>query len=212
MPGETDVVEITGQKTRLENIGSATAGIAHDINNHLTLILNHLELSDVTAAREAAGRCCALTSSLLSYCRGESLALRPLPVAAFLQAFIATLHLPPGVHCTLELEQPLPDIQAEPLALARVLGNLITNACDAMDNEGSILIRATQKSIEIRDSGPGIPATRIKRIFDPFYTTKGMRGTGLGLAIVRDIMRQHGGAATVRNEPGRGATFTLRFR
>ncbi len=206
------MVQTTGQKTRLENIGSAAAGIAHDINNHLTLILNHLELADVRAAREAAGRCCALTSSLLSYCRGESLALRPLPVEPFLQTFVANLDLPPGVRWTLELEQPLPDIQAEPLSLARVLGNLLTNACDAMDNHGSLRIRATQKTIEIRDSGPGIPAGRLKRVFEPFYTTKGARGTGLGLAIVRDIMRQHGGAATVRNEPGQGATFTLRFR
>jgi signal transduction histidine kinase len=212
MPGETDVVEITGQKTRLENIGSATAGIAHDINNHLTLILNHLELSDVAAAREAAARCCALTSSLLSYSRGESLALRPVPVAEFLQSYVDTLHLPPGVRCTLQLELPLPEIQAEPLELGRVLGNLIVNACDAMDNQGSLHIRATQKTIEVRDSGPGIPAARLKRIFDPFYTTKGVRGTGLGLAIVRDIMRRHGGAATVRNEPGNGATFTLKFR
>jgi signal transduction histidine kinase len=206
------VVETTGQKIRLENIGSAAAGIAHDINNHLTLILNHLEMADVAAAREAAGRCCALTSSLLSYCRGERLALRPLPVAAFLQSFVATLRLPPGVRWTLELEQPRPDIQAEPLALARVLGNLITNACDAMDNKGLIVVRAMQRTIEIRDSGPGIPATRIRRIFEPFYSTKGSRGTGLGLAIVRDIMRQHGGAATARSEPGRGATFTLKFR
>jgi signal transduction histidine kinase len=201
-----------GHDARLEMLGSATAGIAHDINNHLTLILNHLELSDLSAAREAAGRCCALTASLLSYCRGESLQLRPVRVADFLRSFAETLRLPRGVRWTLEMEDRLPDIQADPLALARVLTNLIGNACDAMGNEGSIVLLACAGCIEIRDSGPGIPAAQLRQIFQPFYSTKGARGTGLGLAIVREIMRQHGGSATVVSQPGQGATFTLRFR
>ena len=211
MPAVTEQ-EATEQNSRLEIIGSAAAGIAHDINNHLTLILNHLEMTDLQAAREAAGRCCALTGALLSYCRGESLALRPIGVAAFLQSFVATLRLPGGVRWTLELEEPLPDIKGDALAITRVLTNLIGNACDAMGNEGSLLIRATRRTVEIRDSGPGIPATRLKQIFEPFYSTKGSRGTGLGLAIVREIMRQHGGSAMVRSEAGNGTTFILRFR
>jgi signal transduction histidine kinase len=212
MPGETNVVETAGLNSRLETIGSAAAGIAHDINNQLTLILNYLEITDLRGAREAADRCCALTSSLLSYCRGETPALRPVNVAAFLKSFVETLHLPPGVRWTLELEDPLPDIKADPLAIGRVLTNLIGNACDAMDNAGSIAIRASQGTIEVLDSGPGIPPAKIREIFEPFYSTKGSRGNGLGLAIVREIMRQHGGSATVRSEPGKGAAFTLRFR
>lgn len=201
-----------GHTTRLETIGAAAAGIAHDINNQLTLMLNYLEMTDLPAARAAAGRCCALTASLLSYCRGESLALRPIGVASFLQSFVETLHLARGVRWSLEMEHPLPDIKADPSAVTRVLLNLISNACDAMGNQGSIDIRASKKTIEIRDSGPGIPAAKLKHIFEPFYSTKGSRGTGLGLAIVREIMRQHGGSATVRSEPGQGASFTLRFR
>jgi len=193
-------------------LGSAAAGIAHDINNQLTLILNHLESPDLQGAREAAGRCCALTASLLSYCRGESVGMRPVSVAPFLQAFVETLRLPAGVKWTLEMEEPLPDIKGDPGAIDRVLTNLIQNACDAMENRGSLRIRATARTIEIRDSGPGIPAGRLREIFEPFYSTKGAGGTGLGLAIVREIMRQHGGAVTVRSEPGQGAAFTLRFR
>ena len=81
------MVETAGHNSRLETIGSAAAGIAHDINNQLTLILNYLEITDLRGAREAADRCCALTSSLLSYCRNWKTPFRtskptPLPSAA----------------------------------------------------------------------------------------------------------------------------------
>jgi two-component system cell cycle sensor histidine kinase/response regulator CckA len=211
-PGEKILHQATEHHSRLENIGSAAAGIAHDLNNHLTLILNHLETTDVAAAREAASRCCALTASLLSYCRGESVALRPVAVADFLHAFTTGLSLPRNIRWTLDLEHPLPDITADPVAISRVLTNLVNNAVDAMTNGGAVHLRASAKTIEVRDDGTGIPADKLRRIFEPFYSTKGPRGTGLGLAIVREIMRQHGGSVTARSEPGQGAAFTLRFR
>jgi signal transduction histidine kinase len=196
----------------LAQLGSAAAGIAHDINNQLTLILNHLEFKNVEGARAAAGRCSALTSSLLSWCRGETMRLQNMDTRAFLVDFADSLHLPDTISLTLESTASLSEIKADPLALTRVLTNLIANACDAMQNAGAISIRAFDRTIEITDSGPGIAPALMKRVFEPFFSTKGTNGTGLGLAIVREIMRQHGGNVVVRNEPGRGATFTLRFR
>src|ERR1700748_988674 len=83
---------------RLEMLGSATAGIAHDINNHLTLIVNHLSIGDVAGAQAAAERCAALTASLLSYCKGERVLLKPVDPVAFLRTFIPQLRLPKGIH------------------------------------------------------------------------------------------------------------------
>jgi signal transduction histidine kinase len=196
----------------LSDLGSAAAGIAHDLNNQLTLILNYLEVSNLDGARAAAGRCTALTSSLLSWCRGETLIIAPLNLRALLVDFADSVHLPEGVSLTLDLPESLDDVKADGVALTRVLTNLVSNACDAMKGKGKLRISAHKSTVEVTDSGPGIAAEDAKRVFEPFYSTKGSCGTGLGLAIVREIMRQHGGGVWVRSTPGRGATFCLRFR
>jgi signal transduction histidine kinase len=208
--------------TRLELMGSAAAGIAHDINNQLHLIVNHLSTvdhrasPDVESALQAVQRCSALTSSLLSYCRGEPIEIRSLDPVDFLRKFIPQLRLPAGIALLIEVPETLPPIAADPTALSRVLGNLISNAVAAMSGgkhaEGILRIAASRQAIEIGDSGPGVPPEMDRIIFEPFFSTKGAQGTGLGLSIVRDIMRQHGGSVTLRSKPGKGANFALRFR
>jgi len=210
-PGYYDRAGRANMNTRLEMLGTAAAGIAHDINNQLTLILNYIEATDLEGARKAASRCTALTAGLLSYSRGESLALEALDVAKFLSEFVAQLTLPPGVHLTIDLKPSLPQIQADPTALHRVLTNLISNAADAMKNQGALRIAASLQTIEVSDTGPGIAPADQRKIFQPFVSTKGSNGTGLGLAIVREIMQQHRGSVTVDSAPGEGAKFTLRF-
>jgi len=201
-----------GRDTKpLEALGSAAAGIAHDINNQLTLLVNYLESADVESARLVAGRCSALTASLLSFCRGEILALRPLDPAAFLRDFIAAVRAPAGIVVEPEIPPALPAIHADSLALTRALSNLVANAMEAMNGKGTLRIAALPGRIAIEDSGPGIAPENLARIFEPFFSTKGTRGTGLGLAIVRDIMRRHGGAVTVRSEAAHGARFELEF-
>ena len=101
---------------------------------------------------------------------------------------------------------------ANPLALSRVLTNLISNACAAMNDRGKLGINVGRGAIEVSDSGPGIAAELRMKIFEPFFSTKGGAGTGLGLSIVRELMRQQGGFVTVSSEPGEGARFALHFR
>lgn len=197
--------------SRLEIIGFAAAGIAHDVNNQLTLIVNHLAVDDIAAARRAAERCAALTNSLLTYCRREPVSIETIEPASFLQAFVEDLRLPAGISLELNTPDLLPPIAADAIALNRILSNLIANACDAMDGRGKLRITAAPLIIEIADSGPGIPADVAERIFDPFFTTKGAAGTGLGLSIVGDLMRRLGGSVAVASEPGRGGCFRLRF-
>ncbi len=198
--------------SRLEMIGSAAAGIAHDINNQLHLIVNHLALTDLEGAHQAAERCSALTASLLDFCKGDPIEMDSTNPGAFLRHFVTQLRLPEGIDLHLKVPALLPAIAADPLALTRALTNLIDNACDAMDGHGTLRITASPRAIEVADSGEGIPAENVKQIFEPFFTTKGRQGTGLGLSIVRELMRQQGGSVGVHSEPGRGTQFTLRFR
>jgi signal transduction histidine kinase len=199
-------------ESRLETIGAAAAGIAHDINNQLTLIVNHLSFADVQGAQAAVDRCSQLTASLLSYCRGEAVEVGPLDPVAFLRHFAAQLCLSNEIEVALDTPASLPAIMANPLALTRVLMNLVSNACAAMNDCGKLRIAAAPGMIEVSDSGPGIPAESRMKIFEPFFSTKGAAGTGLGLSIVRELMRQQGGFATVLSEAGEGARFTLHFR
>lgn len=199
-------------ESRLETIGSAAAGIAHDINNQLALIVNHLSLADVRSAQAAVDRCSQLTASLLSYCRGAEVELGPVDPVEFLSIFTAQLCLPDEIKVTLSTPASLPAIMANPLSLMRVLTNLVSNAYAAMNGCGKLRISAARGVIEVSDSGPGIPAESRTKIFEPFFTTKGSAGMGLGLSIVRELMRQQGGFATILSEAGEGARFILHFR
>jgi len=192
---------------RMEMIGSAAAGVAHDINNQLNLIVNHLE-----GAQRATERCSALTASLLAYCKGDPIEISSTNPAAFLRSFARQLRLPEGIDLDLCLPALLPAIATDPLALTRALTNLTSNACEAMDGKGTLRITASPRAIEVSDTGRGIAMELAKQIFEPFFTTKGAQGTGLGPSIVRELMRQQGGSITVKSEPGRGAQFTLHFR
>ncbi len=197
-------------ETRLEMVGHFAAGIAHDINNELTLILNHLERPDIPLARRSTRRCALLASNLFSFCKGEPFHLERTDVFGYVTALAFELPVAPGVRIDVDFEDALPDILADRVALSRVLRNLVSNASDAMRGVGRILINASPGVIEVRDSGAGIPPEDLERVFEPFYTTRA-RGKGLGLTIVRDLMRLQKGSIGVRSDLGKGTVFTLRF-
>ena len=195
----------------MQMVGHFAPGIAHDINNELTLILNYLDgKPDAALAQLAAQRCAMLASSLVSFGRGEGLRLQRTDVSGYLNAVAFELPVAPGVRLDVDFEDSLPDILVDDMGLYRVLRNLAANASEAMSGRGRLLFNATPGVIEVRDSGPGIPPEDLERIFEPFYTTK-PSGAGLGLAIVKDIMRRQRGSVSVQSEPGKGTVFTLRF-
>ncbi len=111
---------------------------------------------------------------------------------------------------------PTATIHADRKQMEEVFLNLILNACQAMPNGGSLKIADEKQNghvlIHISDTGEGIPSDRIKRIFDPFFSTKGERGTGLGLYIVRKLVERNSGKISVKSSIGRGTTFTLEFQ
>ncbi|MFT3697413.1 MAG: ATP-binding protein [Kofleriaceae bacterium] len=99
--------------------------------------------------------------------------------------------------------------------IEQILVNLVINAVDAITGEGTVTVTARASDdgkrvvCEVRDTGSGIPADALQKIFEPFYTTKGERGTGLGLPVVRDIVETYGGQLTVQSTPGTGSVFTF---
>lgn len=108
----------------------------------------------------------------------------------------------------------VPDLMVFPNQLNQVFMNLIVNAIDAIDDEGTITIKTYKDSlnayISVADTGRGIPADNIRRVFDPGFTTKGVGvGTGLGLSISYNIVQRHSGALDVESEPGKGTKFTI---
>jgi len=118
-----------------------------------------------------------------------------------------------GVHLEVQLDESLPDVDANAPQLELALLNLITNAVDAMPEGGTLAIHgaATDKGIrlEVADSGPGIPADLLPHLFEPWVTTKPVgHGSGLGLAIVRDVVRAQGGSVSASNQAV-GALFVI---
>ena len=109
----------------------------------------------------------------------------------------------------------MPEIECSPSQINQVFLNILTNAAQAIDNTGEIVIETSLRdgehvAIRVTDSGCGIPPEHLAKIRDPFFTTKPVgTGTGLGLSIVDEIIRSHGGELTVESEVGKGSTFTI---
>jgi two-component system, NtrC family, sensor kinase len=127
-------------------------------------------------------------------------------------------HVLDGVGATVErhLDAKVPPVHGVKGQLVQVLVNLITNACHAMPHgAGKLRVEVRPAAdgrvlLRVEDTGRGIPEANLKRVFEPFFSTKGEgQGTGLGLSIVRNIVQQHGGEIRVTSEVGRGTAFDI---
>ena len=120
-----------------------------------------------------------------------------------------------AIVCTLELEENMPLISADPELLHRAISNLVLNAMDAMPSGGTLTLRSRSRDgravMEVADTGSGLTPEECARIFTPYYTSK-QHGTGLGLAIVQSVISDHGGTISVQSEPGRGTTFVIELQ
>src|SRR5579884_569277 len=121
---DVDVQETDNRQSRLESIGSAAAGVAHDLNNQFTLILNHLAASDLASAHAAVSRCVALTSGLLAWCRGEAAPLKPTDLAAAVRWFAAHAGIPEHVRLNVEIAEDLDPVLGDETGIYRALDNL----------------------------------------------------------------------------------------
>jgi PAS domain S-box-containing protein len=214
---------------RLVAVGELTASMAHEFNNPLGIILGfaqgllaHMDPSDaqyrhVQIIVEEANRCERLVQELLEFGRPKNAEFVPTDIEEIIGKTIDLVqpHASKNqVETTIEIDARLPQIHADAQQLQQVLLNLSLNAVDSMPKGGRLTLGAAADSngeitITVADTGIGIEADTLPRIFQPFFTSKKRRGLGLGLPICDRIVKSHGGKIEVASEPGRGTTFKI---
>jgi len=224
---------------KLASIGNLAAGVAHEINNPLAIILGFTDLlkekfekgsqefSDLSIIEENANNAKKIVENLLGFARvteGMTEIIDVVQSIDTVTSIVKNTLITSKVELVTDIPRDLPNIRGDSREFQQVIFNLINNAMAAMEVEGGTLtIFASEKNdwvnINIRDTGIGIPDRIKRRIFDPFFTTKQVgKGTGLGLSLCYGIVNKYGGKLSfksVSNEdfPGRpsGSTFTVSF-
>jgi signal transduction histidine kinase len=223
------------QSQKMSSVGALASSITHEFNNVLTTIINYAKMGlrhkDVGTREKAfdkilsAGqRASKITTGMLSYARSQGERRELSDLVAVVDDVLVLVEKDLQMH-RVRLQT---DFVGRPFALInanqiqQVLLNLIVNARQAMENGGTLYLsvhpneESGMAEISLRDTGCGIPADKLRVIFEPFYTTKqadqqGQGGTGLGLAVCREIIEAHKGRIRVESVIGKGTTFTLKL-
>jgi signal transduction histidine kinase len=222
------------QAQKMQALGQLTGGIAHDFNNLLTVIQGSADIlrrPDVPEAKrirfaeaivQTSGRAAALTSQLLAFARRQPLQPEVVDINSRIVAMTELLDRTLGerVEVRTELALGLCAVEVDPAQLESAILNVAVNARDAMPDGGLLTIRTAAAgpvddgrpaiALSVTDTGTGIDAEALGRVFEPFYTTKAIgKGTGLGLSQVYGFAAQSGGDVLVSSAPGEGTTVTI---
>jgi signal transduction histidine kinase len=215
---------------QLEAIGRLAGGLAHDVNNMLTVVMGFAESAllslpgdsparlDLAEILSAAGSSAGLTRRLLAFARQQPATLMVVDLAERLEDSAVLLQRLTGGTVTIDfaLGADVPPVEIDPSQFDQIVTNLVINARDAMPNGGAITLSlrrdGDQVLLEVADTGIGMDEATVARIYEPFFSTKGDgQGTGLGLATVFGIVAERGGTIAVQSSPGAGTTFTIRL-
>lgn len=217
------------ESEKLASIGTMTAGIAHELRNPFTAInmktqimlkkqdkyqLNEHAKKTIKDIEELTCRGNAIVDDILIFSQGGALnlayynpeeLLRPVLDLVVYKTYDINIII--NNNCTGK-------IHCDKARIEHVFSNIISNACDAMDGKGKLTINILEDKkyviFKFTDTGKGMPENEIKRIFDPFYTTKSPgKGTGLGLSICQHFVKRHKGYMNVISTVGEGTTFTI---
>jgi signal transduction histidine kinase len=218
------------QSEKLAAVGQLAAGIAHEINNPLTVIIANGQIlqrelpenedwqESVDLILRAGSRALFVVRNLLNFARKEKYEILATDVNKTIANALEMIKhevMQRSIQLNFKPDDNLPTVLASADQLQGVWLNIIINAMDALDKEkGVITVSTGHQGNEIRvmitDNGQGIKPENMKKIFEPFYTTKGPgKGTGLGLSVCHRIIKQHGGDITVESQVGIGTSFTV---
>jgi PAS domain S-box-containing protein len=230
--------ERSARAQRLESLGMLAGGVAHDFGNLLTIIIGNTGLlqsmGDTLPAgalkrtgeiEAAAWRAQDLSKNLLAFARGSAPQKQQIVLGPLIEEAARGAVRHSQVELSLKIATDLAAVEADPVQIDQVVSNLCVNAVQAMKNGGRLRVSAENADgwkgaasgtpfdgpvvvVTITDTGAGIPADVLPRIWEPFFTTK-QKGTGLGLATVYAVVKKHGGNITVDSVPDLGTTFTL---
>ena len=225
------------QSDKLAALGKMAAGVAHEINNPLNVILQRTGwLEDLLAEEdikesenfeefqtsiqkieEHVERARKVVHNMLGFVRRMEPRLEDVDINDTINQTITILEnyaRTNNIEIQTDLSGKLPIIASDQAQLQQVFLNLIANAIDAIGKDGLIEIKSRRLDsricISIKDDGPGIPAEKHKNVFDPFFTTKEAgKGTGLGLSVIYNIIEKMGGTIHLKSQVGKGTTFTV---
>src|SRR5947199_1906297 len=226
--------ECAARSDKLRALGELAAGVAHNLNNSLTVIQGRAQLllmrsgaddakkKSLEVITQAVGDCSQTLRRLLDFSRrGSTRASAPVDLSELVVSSVEiarpkwqaeSAHRTGTIEVRMEAPKPVLTL-GDSSELREVVLNLIFNAVDAMAHGGTIEIGTRNDGLNagfwVADTGSGMPPEVIPRIFEPFYSTKGERGTGLGLSASHGIIENHGGHINVISAPGKGTRFEV---
>ncbi len=230
------------QSEKMRSLGQLVAGVAHELNNPIGFVHANLQLLDdyvgrlldpdldpekrrkaqeaiaklLSRSREGTERVKQIVQDLRTFSRTDQAELQQVQLEDEIDRTLALIEARlKGIRVERDYGE-LPPVRCFAGQLNQVFLNLLMNACDALEGEGTIRIKARAEGdgvvLVFEDDGPGMPDDVLSRIFEPFFTTKPVgQGTGLGLSLSHGIVARHGGVMRVESRPGEGARFTIRL-
>jgi len=215
------------QSEKLAHMGQLSAGIAHELNNPLGVVIMYSNIlldeckpedplrEDLKLVVEQAGRCKKIVAGLLNFARKNQVNHQVVNLNDFVNHSLESVIVPANVRIEVINKTTNPDAMLDSEQMMQVLTNLVKNAIDAMPHGGEIAVlledTLSDISITVKDTGTGIKDEHKAKVFEPFFTTKGLgHGTGLGLATTYGIVKIHKGQITVdsNTDPSKGDTGT----